>query len=44
MQPMSVAEKPLAAIQGRHRSTGDGVHMVANNYRKGARLDPHHHR
>ena len=41
---MSVAEKPLAAIQGRHRSTGDGVHMVANNYRKGARLDPHHHR
>ena len=41
---MSVAEKPLAAIAGRHRSTGDGVHMVANNYRKGHRIDPHHHR
>jgi AraC-like DNA-binding protein/quercetin dioxygenase-like cupin family protein len=41
---MTVAEKPLATIQGRHRSTGDGVHLVANHYRKGTRLDPHHHR
>jgi AraC-like DNA-binding protein len=41
---MTVAEKPLAAIAGRHRSTGDGVHLVANNYRKGHRIDPHHHR
>jgi hypothetical protein len=35
MKPMTVAEKPPAAIQGRHRSTGDGVHLVANNYKKG---------
>jgi AraC-like DNA-binding protein/quercetin dioxygenase-like cupin family protein len=41
---MTVAEKPLATIQGRHRSAGDGVHLVANHYRKGTRLDPHHHR
>jgi AraC-like DNA-binding protein len=41
---MTVAEKPLAAIQGRHRSAGDGVHLVANHYRKGVRLDPHRHR
>jgi AraC-like DNA-binding protein len=41
---MTVAEKPLAAIQGRHRSTGDGVHLVANTYRKGHRIDPHMHR
>jgi AraC-like DNA-binding protein len=40
---MSVAEKPLASIQGRHRSIG-GVHLVANNYRKGVRLEPHMHR
>src|SRR5215475_2140284 len=44
MQPMTVAEKPLAAIQGRHRSTGDGVHLVANHYRKGHRIEPHMHR
>jgi AraC-like DNA-binding protein len=41
---MTVAEKPLAAIQGRHRSTGDGVHLVANTYRKGHRIEPHMHR
>lgn len=41
---MIVAEKPLAAIQGRHRSTGDGVYLVANSYRKGTRLDSHMHR
>ncbi len=41
---MSVAEKPLAAIAGRHRSTGDGVNLIANHYRKGHRIDPHHHR
>src|SRR3569832_12300 len=44
MPPMSVAEKPLAAIAGRHRSGGDGVHLVANHYRKGHRIEPHHHR
>jgi AraC-like DNA-binding protein len=41
---MTVAERPLAAIPGRHRSTGDGVHLVANQYRKGVRLEPHLHR
>ncbi len=41
---MTVAERPLTAIPGRHRSTGDGVHLVANDYRKGIRLDPHLHR
>src|SRR5262252_7463697 len=44
MPPMSVAEKPIAEVRGRHRATGDGVHLVAQNYRKGVRLDPHMHR
>jgi AraC-like DNA-binding protein/quercetin dioxygenase-like cupin family protein len=41
---MTVAEKPLAMIGGRHRSTGDGVNLVANHYRKGHHIEPHHHR
>jgi AraC-like DNA-binding protein len=41
---MNIAEKPIAAIIGRRISTGDGVHLIANNYRKGVRLDPHMHR
>jgi AraC-like DNA-binding protein/mannose-6-phosphate isomerase-like protein (cupin superfamily) len=41
---MNIAEKPIAAIIGRHISTGDGIHMVANSYRKGVRLDTHMHR
>ena len=41
---MSVAEKPIAEVKGRHRTTGDGVHLIAQNYRKGVRLDPHMHR
>ena len=41
---MNVVEKPIAAIEGRHRSSGDGVHMVARHARKGTRLDPHLHR
>jgi AraC-like DNA-binding protein/quercetin dioxygenase-like cupin family protein len=44
MQPMTVVEKPIAEVKGRHRATGDGVHLVAQNYRKGVRLDPHMHR
>src|SRR5271167_2747016 len=44
MQPMNIVEKPIAAIKGSHRATGDGVHMVANRYEKGVRLDPHLHR
>jgi AraC-like DNA-binding protein len=41
---MSVAEKPISAIMGRRISTGDGIHMIANRYRKGVRLDAHLHR
>src|SRR5712675_3381034 len=44
MSPMNIAEKPIAAIIGRLTSTGDGVHMIANNYKKGMRLDTHMHR
>src|SRR5437762_3669632 len=44
MSPMNVAEKPIAAIIGRLSSTGDGVHMIANSYKKGVRLDTHMHR
>src|SRR5271156_869513 len=44
MQPMNIAEKPIAAIKGVHRATGDGVHMVAKRYSKGVRLDLHMHR
>jgi AraC-type DNA-binding domain-containing proteins len=41
---MNIAEKPIAAIIGRLTSTGDGIHMIANSYRKGVRLDTHMHR
>lgn len=41
---MNIAEKPIAAIIGRHISTGDGIYMVANGYKKGVRLDTHMHR
>ena len=41
---MSIVEKPISAIIGRRISTGDGVHMIANHYRKGVRLDTHLHR
>src|SRR5438034_10421193 len=44
MSPMNIAEKPIAAIIGRLTSTGDGIHMIANSYKKGVRLDPHMHR
>src|SRR5664279_24650 len=45
MWPMSIAETPIAGIKGgSHRATGDGVHLVARNYRKGVRLDTHMHR
>src|SRR5215472_3057026 len=44
MMPMTVAERPIAVIQGRRTSTGDGIHMIANHYRKGTRLDTHMHR
>jgi AraC-like DNA-binding protein/quercetin dioxygenase-like cupin family protein len=41
---MSIAETPIAAIRASHRSTGDGVHLVARNYKKGVRLGAHMHR
>src|SRR3978361_2583359 len=42
---MTIAETPIAAIIGGfHRTTGDGIHLVARNYRKGTRLDTHMHR
>ena len=42
---MSIVETPIDAIIGGHtRATGDGVHLVARNYRKGVRLDTHMHR
>lgn len=41
---MTIAEKPIAAILGRRVSTGDGIHMIAKEYEKGTRLDPHMHR
>jgi AraC-like DNA-binding protein/mannose-6-phosphate isomerase-like protein (cupin superfamily) len=41
---MSIAETPIAAIKASHRATGDGVHLVARNYKKGVRLDTHMHR
>src|SRR6516225_2269325 len=44
MEPMTIAEKPIATILGSHRATGDGVHLVANHYKKGVRLDTHMHR
>src|SRR5205085_12246555 len=43
MRPMNILEKPIADIEGRHRATGDGVHMVARYEPKGTRLPPHMH-
>ena len=31
-------------IKGRRISTGDGLHLIANHYRRGVRLDTHMHR
>jgi AraC-like DNA-binding protein len=42
---MTIAETPIDGIIGaNHRATGDGVHLVARNYRKGTRLDTHMHK
>jgi quercetin dioxygenase-like cupin family protein len=44
MLPMTVVETPiLREVRGNHRSTA-GVHLVARDYPKGMRLDPHMHR
>jgi AraC-like DNA-binding protein/quercetin dioxygenase-like cupin family protein len=41
---MNIVEKPIGVIQGRRISTGDGIHMIANHYARGTRLDTHLHR
>jgi len=41
---MNIVEKPIAAIIGRLTSTGDGIHMIANGYKKGFRIGTHMHR
>ncbi len=41
---MTVADMPIAEIRATHRETGDGLHLVARNYKKGVRLDTHMHR
>ncbi|MDP3693688.1 helix-turn-helix transcriptional regulator [Bradyrhizobium sp.] len=41
---MNIAEKPIIGIKGRRISTGDGLHLIANHYRRGTRLDTHMHR
>jgi AraC-like DNA-binding protein len=43
MTPMTVVETPIREVRGSHRSTA-GVHLVARDYPKGLRLDPHMHR
>jgi AraC-like DNA-binding protein/quercetin dioxygenase-like cupin family protein len=41
---MSVAETPIATIEGSRRTTTDGIHLVARRYKKGVRLGTHMHR
>jgi AraC-like DNA-binding protein/mannose-6-phosphate isomerase-like protein (cupin superfamily) len=41
---MSIAETPIAALEGIQPSPTDGVHLVARRYKKGVRLDTHMHR
>jgi len=41
---MTIVETPIRTTPGEHRATGDGVHLVARQYKKGVRLDPHLHR
>jgi AraC-like DNA-binding protein len=41
---MSIAETPIASIQGSRRAAVDGVHLVARRYEEGVRLDTHMHR
>src|SRR3954449_6490208 len=44
MLPMTVVETPiLRAVRSNHRSPA-GVHLVARDYPKGMRIDPHLHR
>jgi AraC-like DNA-binding protein len=41
---MSIAETPIAALEGIQPPVADGVHLVARRYRKGVRLGTHMHR
>ncbi|MDE2380491.1 helix-turn-helix transcriptional regulator, partial [Bradyrhizobium sp.] len=40
---MTIVETPIRDVRGSHRSTA-GVHLVARDYAKGTRLEPHMHR
>src|ERR1700742_2930202 len=44
MWPMSVAETPIATIEGSRRTTTDGIHLGARRYKQGVRLGTHMHR
>src|SRR6202165_3800765 len=44
MPPMTIAEPPLATILNGQRATGDGIHLVSRQSRRGVRLDTHMHR
>ena len=41
---MSIAETPIATLEGIQSPVTDGVHRVARHYKKGVRLDTHMHR
>jgi AraC-like DNA-binding protein len=41
---MTIAEKPVATLDGIQPPITDGVHRVARRYKKGVRLDTHMHR
>jgi AraC-like DNA-binding protein len=41
---MTIAEKPVATLDGIQPPVTDGVHRVARRYSKGVRLDTHMHR
>ena len=41
---MGIVETPIGAVGGSHRTTSDGVHLVARHYKKGVRLGAHMHR
>jgi AraC-like DNA-binding protein/mannose-6-phosphate isomerase-like protein (cupin superfamily) len=41
---MSIAETPIATLEGIQPPVTDGVHRVARHYKKGVRLDTHMHR
>jgi AraC-like DNA-binding protein/quercetin dioxygenase-like cupin family protein len=43
MLPMTVVETPIREVRSNHRSPA-GVHLVARDFPRGLRLDPHKHR